>query len=711
MANAPNYRPSDTNERCGTCRYSEEGRCTLYDMEVEPSYTCDSWVSAEEAHAPVDASVMKKHSGVTLMGLAEKTAEKFTPAERKMRNLSNLGLNLRRRQKEKRAVSKSALPKPPLKGSKPEAPIFKTQLDKIHWTAKNSQKTRKRHLTDLKRRARRSERISGVGSEGVALRRLKRKPRDADKTVSLTEKRAMMQGPPKARRASRQMMHQMLELLLGMYLLYYELHWKYHTRYGDHLLFERMYKQVQEELDGLAEKLIGYHGSDELELIELVEGANSYIKLWTKDNEDFIGQGLKAENALQTLFHKNYDELKKLNALPMGFDDYIMAVCNDHETHTYLLQQVRAGRGKEKTAMPSKKDILKALAIGGGGAALGAGGGYVAGHRTGMARDKETPYSGRHMQFAYVKGQQDLARRLRAGISARRSKGKEKKAASRKALAGTALASLLAGGGAGYVGGRVHGKKIDEKTPFASKHVQFAYTKGQHDLAQRLRAAVATRQQAMKGKTKQAMISIPAGALAGAAASEKGQRGKGALLGAAGGLGGAVLGGIPFALVAPRLRNNPKALAATILGGEIGGGALGGYLAGRAARKSKEKKASKVEYSDRYNRDNAAALAALGQVFAGSVGGAALGGVLAEEGKGHRAAAGGLLGGLGAGALARAVQHSSGRRFPNAAQIIAALGAGAGAHLAHGKSKEKKAAVEDLVEYAFNEELEAIAQG
>jgi DNA-binding ferritin-like protein len=463
-------------------------------------------------------------------------------------------------------------------------------------------------------------------------------------------KEATMQGPPKVRRASRQMMHQMLELLLGMYLLYYELHWKYRTHYGDHLLFQRMYEKVQEELDGLAEKLIGYHGADQLELIELVDGANSYIKLWTVGNEDFIGQGLKAEEALQTLFHKNYDELKELDALPMGFDDYIMAVCNDHETHTYLLQQVRAGRGKEKTAMPSKKDILKALAIGGGGAALGAGGGYVAGHRTGMARDRETPYSGKHMQFAYVKGQQDLARRLRERMMQRG--GKTKKAASRKALAGTALASLLAGGGAGYAGGRVHGKKIDEKTPYSGKHMQFAYTKGQHDLAQRLRAAVAARRQA--GKTKKAADSTwwERQEAANRAMRDPKATGVRKLL-------------ADEELIGKRVKGGLAGLAKGGLGGAAGGAALGALL-GRKGRKK------------------------------------ALAKYLAQFGGAGGAVAGQLKGTMDVD-----------KEWLKERGITTRMG-GLDLELSPKAKKKylrKKASVENLVEYAFNEELEAIAQG
>jgi len=80
--------------------------------------------------------------------------------------------------------------------------------------------------------------------------------------------------------------------------------------------------------------------------------------------------------------------------------------------------------GKEKAATASKRSILKSLGLIAGGAG-GAAAGYALGHRTGMARDAETPYGPRHMQFAYAKGQQDLASRLREQIAARQEKTKK----------------------------------------------------------------------------------------------------------------------------------------------------------------------------------------------------------------------------------------------------------------------------------------------
>lgn len=87
--------------------------------------------------------------------------------------------------------------------------------------------------------------------------------------------------------------------------------------------------------------------------------------------------------------------------------------------------------GQEKTAMPSKANILKALGFTGLGAAAGGVGGYVAGHRTGMKRDAETPFSSSHMTLAYRKGQHDVINALRQQMQQAGARGKVKKASAR----------------------------------------------------------------------------------------------------------------------------------------------------------------------------------------------------------------------------------------------------------------------------------------
>lgn len=41
---APNYRLSMSDERCGNCRHSNKvGRCAIYEFKTRPKFVCDSW--------------------------------------------------------------------------------------------------------------------------------------------------------------------------------------------------------------------------------------------------------------------------------------------------------------------------------------------------------------------------------------------------------------------------------------------------------------------------------------------------------------------------------------------------------------------------------------------------------------------------------------------------------------------------------------------
>lgn len=143
--------------------------------------------------------------------------------------------------------------------------------------------------------------------------------------------------PPEA----QAMMLDMLGTLLGQYLLYYQAHWRTSGEpyYGDHLLFERLYEGIQCELDTMAEKILGYNGADTIDIVELNRLATTKLEEWTSTSSDFRQQGLASEEDMQASFKMHYDQLKEMDALPMGLDDFLMATAGKHDTHQYLLQQ------------------------------------------------------------------------------------------------------------------------------------------------------------------------------------------------------------------------------------------------------------------------------------------------------------------------------------------------------------------------------------
>lgn len=117
-------------------------------------------------------------------------------------------------------------------------------------------------------------------------------------------------------------------------------HWqvKGDPYYGDHLLFQRLYEEVQGEIDSLAEKIVGYFGPAPVDSLKTLAEASLWVQKWGSI-ECLHTRGLQSENDLQDLLKKAYDAVKETGGMTLGLDDFIMALANSHESHIYLLQQ------------------------------------------------------------------------------------------------------------------------------------------------------------------------------------------------------------------------------------------------------------------------------------------------------------------------------------------------------------------------------------
>jgi DNA-binding ferritin-like protein len=125
--------------------------------------------------------------------------------------------------------------------------------------------------------------------------------------------------------------------------------WHYHTAhwqtvgapaYANHLLYERLYKSVQDEIDTMAEKMVGYFGVTAVDPIDVLTKMARYQGAWKDYANCLIERSRFAERVLQDRLKKSYDEIKAEGRLTLGLDDFLMAVANNHESHTYLLQQL-----------------------------------------------------------------------------------------------------------------------------------------------------------------------------------------------------------------------------------------------------------------------------------------------------------------------------------------------------------------------------------
>ncbi len=137
----------------------------------------------------------------------------------------------------------------------------------------------------------------------------------------------------------------LLKLLLAYLRATHWLHWTNHwqvkgdTSYGDHLLFERLYLGVVEEIDTLSEKLVGEFGSESVNALEQSYFLLGLVSDVTRMETHPVRRGLLVEQTMQNILKRVYDKLAAMNVLTLGLDDFIMATANAHETNLYLLKQ------------------------------------------------------------------------------------------------------------------------------------------------------------------------------------------------------------------------------------------------------------------------------------------------------------------------------------------------------------------------------------
>ncbi len=123
-------------------------------------------------------------------------------------------------------------------------------------------------------------------------------------------------------------------------MFYQTAHWQTHgpVFYGNHLLFERLYKSVLDQIDAIAEKMVGYYGPSSVDLFP--QACCVALAIRTQNNvPDVWNKLLNMESEFQDFLDKTYKLFEANGSLPMGLDDWLMATASAHEENIYLLQQ------------------------------------------------------------------------------------------------------------------------------------------------------------------------------------------------------------------------------------------------------------------------------------------------------------------------------------------------------------------------------------
>lgn len=132
----------------------------------------------------------------------------------------------------------------------------------------------------------------------------------------------------------------LLALIRAQQWSYWTMHWQIQgtAYYGDHLLFQRMYEALSEEIDTLAEKIVAHLGVDFVDPGDQMTKSHAWIDGWGQTDDLYL-RALQSEEDFQVAARTAYDILKETGHITLGLDDFLMAIANAHETNQYLLKQ------------------------------------------------------------------------------------------------------------------------------------------------------------------------------------------------------------------------------------------------------------------------------------------------------------------------------------------------------------------------------------
>lgn len=123
-------------------------------------------------------------------------------------------------------------------------------------------------------------------------------------------------------------------------------HWvsKGEPFYGDHLLFQRLYDGVLEDIDSVAEKSIGLGSVANVALPLHTQQLNKLLQNYgmvatIPQPADLARRSYSAEmNFLKVTSHL-VEHLKECGILTRGLDNLLAGIEDKHESHVYLLKQ------------------------------------------------------------------------------------------------------------------------------------------------------------------------------------------------------------------------------------------------------------------------------------------------------------------------------------------------------------------------------------
>jgi starvation-inducible DNA-binding protein len=117
--------------------------------------------------------------------------------------------------------------------------------------------------------------------------------------------------------------------------------------YADHLLFERLYNDAQEAVDGLAERVVGLTGRPDYVNVcnqvhfihEIVEALFGEPSDSVPSPDELVNTSLKGETMYLGALAKIKQVIEDAGGLTDGLEDLLQGTASKHEEFVYLLKQ------------------------------------------------------------------------------------------------------------------------------------------------------------------------------------------------------------------------------------------------------------------------------------------------------------------------------------------------------------------------------------
>lgn len=116
--------------------------------------------------------------------------------------------------------------------------------------------------------------------------------------------------------------------------------------YSDHLMFARLYEKVNEEIDVLAEKIVGLCCDDgvnmhlqAMQVCKLAADCNHPTTVHVSTSNDLATRSMMAELDFLECVEWSVTEMKHRGVLTRGLDNLIAGMEDTHESHLYLLKR------------------------------------------------------------------------------------------------------------------------------------------------------------------------------------------------------------------------------------------------------------------------------------------------------------------------------------------------------------------------------------